>query len=232
MDLSVVICTRNRGARLDSALEHIQSLTAHPNMNWEIVVVDNGSTDDTADVIAAVAARTSISIRYVFEGHRGSGAARNAGIINSTGQIVAFTDDDVFPAPDWLISIVSEFRRDPELAGVGGRVLLHNPLDSAVTLRTRSDRYQLSGTEDLMSGIPGCNMAFRRTALLAVGGFDPDFGAGAVLQSAEDTDFLFRALKQGLKLVYCPNILASHDHGRRTQAQLDALFKSYVVGRG
>jgi len=232
MDLSVVICTHNRATKLTSALEHLQSLVAPGDISWEIVVVDNGSTDNTPAIIAAVAARTGLPIRYVYEGHPGLGAARNAGTSESTGEIIAFTDDDVFPAVDWLNAIVSEFRRDAELAGLGGRVELHNLLDYPVSIRTRTDRFQLSGTGDLMWGIPGCNMAFRRKALLAVGGFDPDFGAGAMLQSAEDMEFIFRALKHGLKLVYCPNVLASHDHGRRTQAQVDALFKSYVVGRG
>jgi glycosyltransferase involved in cell wall biosynthesis len=232
MDLSIVICTYNRATKLAAALEHLQSLTAPGDTSWEIVVVDNRSTDNTPAVIAAVAARTGLPIRYVYEGHPGSGAAHNAGISESTGEIIAFIDDDVFPAVDWLNTIVSEFRRDAELAGLGGRVALHNLLDYPVTIRTRTDRYQLSGTWDLMNGIPGCNMAFRRKALFAIGGFDPDFGAGATLPSAEDMELIFRALKHGLKLVYCPNVVASHDHGRRTQAQLDGLFKSYVVGRG
>lgn len=232
MDLSVVICTHNRATKLTSVLEHLQALVAPGDTSWEIVVVDNGSTDNTPAVIAAVAARAGVPVRYVYEGRPGSGAARNAGISESTGEIIAFTDDDIFPAVDWLTTIVSEFRRDAELAGLGGRVELHNLLDLPVSIRTRLDRYQLSGAWDLMGGLPGGNMAFRRKALLAVGGFDPDFGAGAMLQSAEDMELTFRALKHGLKLVYCPNVLVSHDHGRRTQSQLDALFKAYVVGRG
>lgn len=232
MDLSVVICTYNRAAKLASALEHLQSLAPPVDATWEIVVVDNRSTDDTRAVITAVANRTGLPIQYVYEGQPGSGAAHNAGISNSIGEIIAFIDDDVYPAVDWLNTIVGEFRRDVELAGLGGRVELHNPLDYPVTIRTRRDRHQLTGTWDLLNGIPGCNMAFRRSALVAIGGFDPDFGAGATLPSAEDTELLFRALKQGLKLVYCPEVLASHDHGRRTQAQVDALFRSYVVGRG
>jgi len=101
MDLSVVICTHNRATKLTSVLEHLQSLVAPGDTSWEIVVVDNGSTDNTPAVIAAVAARAGVPVRYVYEGRPGSGAARNAGISESTGEIVAFTDDDIFPAVDW-----------------------------------------------------------------------------------------------------------------------------------
>jgi glycosyltransferase involved in cell wall biosynthesis len=232
MFISVVICTYNRASRLAETLEHFQKLTIPAGVTWELVVVNNRSSDNTDEVISAVAAHTTLPIRKAYEPLPGLGAARNRGIAESTGSIIAFTDDDIFPAIDWLVVLAAEFAKDTTLAGIGGRVELHNPLDLPVTIRTGRERFQMVGTWNLLGGIPGCNMAFRREAVDRVGGFDPDFGAGAPLVSAEDIEFIFRCIRANLKLVYCPDLLVTHDHGRRTQAQVDALMKSYLVGRG
>jgi glycosyltransferase involved in cell wall biosynthesis len=232
MHISVVICTYNRASRLAETLEHFQKLTIPAGVTWELVVVNNRSSDNTDEVITQVAARTSLPLRKTFEPFPGLGAARNRGIAESKGTIVAFTDDDIFPATDWLVVLAKEFSQDPQLAGIGGRVELHNPLDLPVTIRTSRERFQMVGTWNLLGGIPGCNMAFRREVIEQVGGFDPDFGAGAPLVSAEDIEFIFRCIRANLKLVYSPDLLVTHDHGRRTQAQVDGLMKSYLVGRG
>ncbi len=232
MFISVVICTYNRASRLAETLEHYQSLEIPAGVEWEIVVVNNRSTDNTSDVIADVARRTTLPLRQVHEPLPGLGAARNRGISESKGSVIAFTDDDIFPAKDWLCQIAAEFERDPQLAGIGGRVELHNPLDLPITIRTWRERFEMVGTWNLLGGIPGCNMAFRREVIENVGGFDADFGAGAPLVSAEDIEFIFRGIRKHQKLVYCPDLLVTHDHGRRTQDQADALMKSYLVGRG
>jgi GT2 family glycosyltransferase len=111
-------------------------------------------------------------------------------------------------------------------------VELHDLRDLPVTIRTRTSRYRLWDPEDLLNGPIGCNMAFRRGVLSALGGFDADFGAGTALPSHEDTELLFRALQAGCKVCYVPDVLVFHNHGRRTEADLDALTKRYVLGRG
>jgi len=232
LTISVVVCTYNRASRLAETLEHFQTVTVPENVNWELVVVDNRSTDDTARVIRDVAARTKLPIRQTYEPMPGLGAARNRGIRESSGAIIAFTDDDIFPAADWLCVLAREFSADPQLSGLGGRVELHNPLDLPLTLRTSRERFQMIRTWSLLNGIPGCNMAFRREVIAATGGFDPDFGAGAPLVSAEDIEFIFRAIRRDFKLIYSPDLLVTHDHGRRTQAQASSLTRSYLIGRG
>ena len=232
VDISLVICSFNRAAMLGPMLEHLACQRIPDGMAWEIVVVDNRSSDDTPKVIEEAAARTGLPIRYVYEGRAGHGIARNAGTANSRGEIVAFTDDDVLPSADWLANILREFRADPELAALGGRVELHDLRDLPVTIRTCTSRYRLRDLEDLMNGPIGCNMAFRRSVLSALGGFDADFGAGAPLPSHEDTELLFRALQTGCKICYVPDVLVFHNHGRRTEEDLDALTKRYVLGRG
>jgi glycosyltransferase involved in cell wall biosynthesis len=232
MLISVVMCTYNRASRLAATLENLQNLVVPEGVTWELVVVDNRSSDNTAEVISDIASRTSLPIRYTYEALPGIGAARNRGIIHSAGTIVAFIDDDIYPSQDWLCVLVREFTEDSLLHGLGGRVELHNPLDLPVTIRTSKERFQMHGTWNLLGGLPGCNMAFRRTALHTLDGFDPDFGTGAPLISAEDIEFMFRAIREDMKLVYSPDLLVTHDHGRRTQAQVDALMRTYLIGRG
>ncbi|MEJ0038438.1 MAG: glycosyltransferase [Gammaproteobacteria bacterium] len=232
MLISVVICTYNRASRLAETLEHFQTLTIPEGLSWELVVVNNRSSDNTDEVIADVAKRTTLPLRRSYEPLPGLGAARNRGILESKGSIVAFTDDDIFPATDWLCQLAREFTQDPQLAGIGGRVELHNSLDLPVTIRTHRERFQMVGTWNLLAGIPGCNMAFRREVIDLIGGFDADFGAGGPLISAEDIEFIFRGIRKGQKLIYSPDLLVTHDHGRRTQAQVDALMKTYLIGRG
>lgn len=119
---SILICTYNRGARLARTLDVFAQLPAPSTYPADIVVVDNNSTDDTASVVDDVSRRSRIPIRYVFERHQGKGFALNTGFARARGDVLALTDDDVRPEPDWLDRIVDALRtHDPVF--VGGKVL-------------------------------------------------------------------------------------------------------------
>jgi hypothetical protein len=200
-------------------------------MKWEVIVVDNASSDETKACILAEQARGGLPLKYVLETQRGSGAAKNAGLRNAAGAIIAMTDDDCFVAPDWLVTLSLIFA-DSEVDIAGGRVLLHDPRDLPVTIRLDDGRHEVATFHDLLSTVPGCNLAFRRDVVeQKIGGFDPALGAGLSL-AGEDGDFLYRAIKAGCRVVYDGRLTVSHDHGRRTEAALQSLNRSYVMGRG
>ena len=157
--------------------------------------------------------------------------ARNAGIKASTGDLVIFTDDDCFVAGTWLTEILSKYRENPDLAGAGGRVELYDERDLPITVRTSLDP-AVATVQNIFSLIPGCNMSFRRSTFAEVGLFDGAFGAGTRLRSAEDSDFIYRVLKAGLRVEYFPSITVFHAHGRRTAEQAQRLSRNYVIGRG
>jgi glycosyltransferase involved in cell wall biosynthesis len=229
--ISVVVCTYNRAAKLPVTLKSLLGMNVPAGVEWEVVCVDNNSTDDTPNVIEAFGRESTVPVRYVFEPLQGLAAARNAGLGAARGDIIAMTDDDCIVDPGWLAEICAEFASDPELGILGGRVELFNPEDLPLTVRTGRDRFAVTW-DTLFSGIAGCNMAFRRTVVSAVGPFDPEFGAGAKLKSAEDVDFIYRVLRSGIKAIYVPTVLLYHDHGRRTEDDRAKLFGDYIFGRG
>src|SRR5262249_51145554 len=119
-DVSVIVPTFNRAARLDTLLDDL----SHQDTDGralEVLVVDNGSTDGTVRVVEGWSARDP-RIRYLREPRPGASSARNAGIAAATASILAFIDDDVRPAPDWVAAVCRAFERHPELDCVGGRI--------------------------------------------------------------------------------------------------------------
>lgn len=228
--LSVIVCTRNRCSALAQLLDSLTRLVTPGELSWELVVVDNGSTDATSMLLDSFTER--LPIRRVFEPRKGISRARNAGLRAARGKILAFTDDDCLPSPDWLSAIVREFVREPALAGVGGRVKLHDSRDFPITIRTSRTREKLTSAHQLPALMVGCNMAFARWAVDAVGEFDVTLGAGTPVGSAEDTDYLYRALLLGLRIEYVPEVLVAHNHGRRRIEEVGQLKRSYARGRG
>ena len=175
MRLSLVICSRNRARQLDATLRHILTLkSADP---WDLVIVDNGSTDETQAVIQGFRSQFTHELATCFEPRAGLGHARNRGWTIAKGDIVAFTDDDCYPAQDFLISVGRAFEEDVRLGFVGGRLLLYDQTDCAVAIQESTSRRELGPRTFIPAGlIPGANFACRRQALESVGGFDGRFG--------------------------------------------------------
>src|SRR5205823_6890922 len=119
-DVSVVIPTFNRAARLGALIEALRGQRA-PNIAFEIVVVDNGSNDGTEALVQNVAAIDQ-RIEYIRQPQRGASYARNAGVARARGAIIAFLDDDVVPAKDWIVTLKRTFDAYPDVDCIGGRV--------------------------------------------------------------------------------------------------------------
>lgn len=229
--ISVIVCSRDRADQLERCLQAFEQADAPPG-SWELLVVDNGSTDHTSEVVRARSRGTRLPLEYLVEDAPGLSRARNRGLAAAAGDLVAFTDDDCRVSPTWLQAIVRVFARDPNLMVLGGRVDLADPLDSPVSIRPFPDALRISEMHHIMARLMGCNMAFRHDVFRKIGLFDPKLGAGTLIGSSEDLDMFYRALKAGMTLRYEPEVHVRHAHGRRPGANLAMLRQSYVRGRG
>jgi len=230
--ISVVLATRNRGARLPAMLDALATAGAGTTAQWELVVVDNGSQDDTVAVLTDYAARTDFPVKVVSEPRPGLSRARNRGIAEARGAVLAFTDDDCLVAADWLDVMARAFADDPGLALLGGQVVLADLADAPVSLRPFADPCPITDFESLYAHLIGCNVAVRRRALDAIGPFDECLGAGTRSDSAEDLDLFYRLFRTGHRMRYDPRLRLRHAHGRRATNEVTALRRGYLRGRG
>ena len=230
VDFSLIISTRNRAARLGKCLAAISQLRTHGD--WELVIVDNAATDDTAAVIREFKRQAPMAVLATYEAKPGLGRARNRGLSVARGNIVGFTDDDCYPTPDYIDGILDIFR-DREIGYAGGRIKLFNPRDWPISIVDKAETRiiepftYIDGPE---MKILGANMAFRRAVLKQIGGFDDALGAGGPF-AFEDVDAFARASFAGWKGGYFPEPTVLHDHGRdKESARL--LARSYAIARG
>src|SRR4051794_13307883 len=121
-DLTVLICTWNRASLLGETLDSIARVDIPEGLAWEVLVVDNNSTDATVDVVRARARAFPVPLRYVFEPRQGKSCAMNTGLEHSRAPLIAFADDDVNVSVQWLRAIPDAFRTHSEIAYIGGRV--------------------------------------------------------------------------------------------------------------
>jgi glycosyltransferase involved in cell wall biosynthesis len=234
MRISIIVCTRDRSSKLAQALASIERLATPQGWEWDVVVVDNGSTDATPDVCKRFVAGGAARRRYLVEQRKGKCFALNAGIKHASGDILAFTDDDCIADHAWLIAIAREYDGHSDLELLGGRVELYDSRDKATTIRTHSGRIDVSATPNSVfeAEIIGANVSFRRDVFARIGPFDPCLGPGTRCQSAEDLDYVYRAYRLGMKIAYAPDVLVYHDHGRRTDEEVRRLLLHYAIGRG
>jgi glucosyl-dolichyl phosphate glucuronosyltransferase len=213
LTLSIILPTFNRATSLKRALMALLRQTA-PADSYEIVVVDNNSSDGTRD---AVLGFDDARIRLVSEPRQGLSFARNAGLDAAQAPLVAFTDDDVEAAPDWVATVVALLSRHPEADGVGGRVLpawqdgrprwLTREHWAPLALQDQGDTRRIFD-RDTPTGLIGANVAFRRDVFDRVGRFSPDVqrvkeGIG----STEDHELLTRLYAAGGRMLYHPRML-------------------------
>jgi len=192
--VSVVVPTYNRATILVHCLGFLEAQTLDVD-SYEVIVVDDGSVDNTAEVCKAFVQTTSTRLIYLRGPHKGPAAARNLGIAEARGEIVAFIDDDCEASKDWLQQLSAPFN-DLDIMGVEGKVVRHpdcTPFTHFV--------------ENLNGGLfLTANVAYRREALEAVGGFNENYRHAA----AEDWDLAFRILDRGGVIRFCPEASMVH----------------------
>jgi len=229
-DLSLVICTRNRAAQLAKTLRKV--VTIRSQLSWQLIVADNGSTDSTNEVVREYMKASDTPVRVICAPGRGVSYARNAGWQAAESNIIAYIDDDCYPAEDYLEAVFHCFAKDPRLGFVGGRILLHDLSDRRITIQESLERLAFPPNSFIRPGvIQGANLAFRRAALADVGGYDPWFGPGALFV-AEESELLARISAAGWSGIYDPAPVVYHHHGRKTAFDERRLMWSYDRGRG
>jgi glycosyltransferase involved in cell wall biosynthesis len=230
MHVTVCVCTRDRGTAL---VETLRSLAASAYDDFDVVVVDQSVSETTERVARAFTLRDG-RYRYAPSTTVGLSAARNVALGLVEGPLVAFTDDDCVVDAGWLAAINQAFTEHAEAGQVCGavRAAAHDASlgfvpdfvpSRVVEVRTPWLKWRCRGI--------GANMAFRLSALQAVGPFDEVLGAGAPLHSAEDNDITYRMLKAGYSVLGVPEAIVTH-HGFRAWDDASRLMRHSGFGMG
>lgn len=218
-DVSVVISTYNRAAILPHALESLRQ-QGPPGLRYEIVVVDNNSTDSTREVVQSLIARGYRNLSYRFEPRQGVAYGRNTGILTSKAPIIAFTDDDVTVSPDWVATLKRLLDEHPEVDCVGGRVLprwtrtlpswLGREHWAPLALLDYGDTsFYVTASKRLV--LITANAAFRTAVLKRIGMFSPHVQSYKREVATEDHELLLRLWRAGGQGLYAPTLVVTSD---------------------
>lgn len=241
--VSVIVCTHNRSTILPRCLNSLRALT-YPQL--EIVVVDNAPSDGSTRTVVEKMIAADDRFRYVVEPRAGLSYARNKGLTEACGEIVAYTDDDVTVDPQWVEGIIRGFGRDSDVGCVTGLVCsasLTSYVEAYFDARAASWSTRISPEIFRMDGDTangplypfsagvfgtGANFAFDRSALDSTG-FDEALGAGARTRGGEDLDAFVAVLLSGRSIVYEPSAIVWHYH---RVGHVELLRQLYGYGTG
>jgi glycosyltransferase involved in cell wall biosynthesis len=201
--VSVIVCSYNGGRTLAACLVSLGKLN-YPD--YEIILVDDGSTDDTRDI-----AEQFPHVRYIYQENHGLSHARNTGAAAATGDVFAYTDSDCMADLDWLYYLIGTLVSG-DYAGVGGPNMTppaQNWIQACVAAAPGGPSHVLL-TDTIAEHIPGCNMAFYRWAFENIGGFDPEYH-----KAGDDVDFCWRLQQAGCVIAFSPTAIVWH-HRRFT----------------
>jgi len=219
MNVSVILCTYNRCQSLRKALESLAASILPDSIEWEVLIIDNNSSDRTSDVAVDYSRRYPGQFRYIFEPQQGKSHALNSGIRESKASVLAFMDDDVTVEPNWLENLTAPLR-DSTWVGVGGRIVPPFGFSPPAWLALEGP-HNLGGIlalfdkgcegRELTEPPFGTNMSFRKETFEQYGLFRPDLGPcpGSEIRG-EDTEFGRRVLKAGSRLWYEPSAIVHH----------------------
>ena len=204
--VTVAVCARNAADTLDACLRSIRALD-YPD--YDVIVVNDGSTDATGAI-----ARAHPGVTVIDTPHGGLSAARNTALHAAAGEVIAYTDADVEVDPAWLTYLIQPFLRT-DVAGAGGPNVVpeDDPWMAQCVARAPGGPTHVLVDERTAEHVPGCNMAYRREALLAIGGFDPAYHA-----AGDDVDVCWRLQARGLPIGFAPSALVWHRHRRSVRA--------------
>jgi glycosyltransferase involved in cell wall biosynthesis len=237
MLVSVIITTRNRASLLGATLEHL-SRQKVGDASWELLVVDNASTDGTAAVLARPPA--GLPLVPLQEPRLGKNIAVNQALERARGDLLVFTDDDVIPAPQWIAELVAASRRWPHAEIFGGQTLIQYPDGTPEWLKTpwhgalNFARYSLSQPEGPTRHLPhGPNFAVRAQALADLR-FREDIGPQGNTEYAmgSETELLRRVLARGAQIIYVPSATLLHVVQPQQLEPASLYRRAFRFGRG
>lgn len=242
-DASVLIATFNRARLLDETLTSLEQMKVAQGLRWEVLVIDNNSSDETRQVVERHAGSFPVALRYLFEAKQGRSSALNAGIAAARGRALAFTDDDVRVSDGWLDAATAPLLGEQGVAYTGGpvRPIWEVPPPPWLDL-TRSDLWGTIAIQDHGTAsvgyeearkVPlGANMAVRRDVFDVAGMFRADLGraSGRVLMGQEVPEWLIRVRRVGFRGRYVP---AMEVHHHIPAARLTrGYFRRWWFGKG
>ncbi len=204
--ISVIICTFNGSKTVGDALEALSRLDY---AKYEVLIVNDGSNDKTEGIAKEYVQKFGFKI--ITTENRGLSNARNTGLESASGEIVAYIDDDARPDPQWLSYLALSFINTSHV-GIGGPNIApegDGTVADCVAHAPGNPSHVLISDQEA-EHIPGCNMAYRREALLAVGGFDPQFKI-----AGDDVDICWRLRQRGWTLGFSPSATVWH-HRRKS----------------
>lgn len=238
--LSIAICTKDRPVLVERCLRSLQSVVADHSSAIEILIIDNAPSDNSTKTLV----ETFANVRYICEPLAGLDVARNRALQEATGDYIAYLDDDVVVDRGWVMGFYAAWTEHPQAAAFTGLVLpyeLATPaqilFEQAGGFRRGFDKIYYGQTLEGNSLYPcgagifgaGCNMAYRREVVLAIGGFDVALDTGKPLPGGGDLDMFYRIIRSGHALVYEPRYLVFHQH-RQTLEQLKRQYWSWGLG--
>ena len=241
-DATILIATYNRAPLLDETLQSLRGLRVRDGRHWDVLVIDNNSTDETRAVVERQSPTFPVSLRYLFEARQGRSSALNAGIAASKGAILAMTDDDVRVEADWL-DAACDALQDPSIAYAGGPVapiwesapppwldLTRGDLWGTIAIQDHGD--QPFVYDDARKVPLGANMAARRSLFAAIGGFRADLGrsSGRLILGQEVPELLMRARAAGHRGLYVPPMRVHHHIPARRLTR--SYFRRWWFGKG
>jgi GT2 family glycosyltransferase len=200
--VSVVVCSYNGGRTLEQCL---RSLAALDYPDYEVIVVDDGSTDDTRSILQRFP-----GVKAIHQPNQGLSVARNVGLQAATGPVIAYTDSDCFADPDWLTHLVYQLQRSGAAAVGGPNLTPEDGRPAACVAACPGQPTHVLESDQVAEHIPGCNMAFRREALGAINGFDPLYR-----KAGDDVDVCWRLQQAGFWITFAPGAFVWH-HRRQT----------------
>lgn len=208
---SIALCTRNGDARLCDNLLFFEDIV---DDNFELLIIDDGSTDSTSAIVAQFVERSSITVRAFRQEPAGLSVARNLAAREAAGSVVAFIDDDARPHPLWLRYLREAFARGPQVGAAGGPNLAPEPssLQNALVTACPGNPSHVLLDDTTAEHLPGCNLAIRRQVLLEIGGFDEQFHT-----AGDDVDICWRLRDAGYELAFHAAACVAHD--RRSDAR-------------
>lgn len=224
MDFTVIICTYNRSNNLPSCIDNLTRQQGVDNFEWEVLIVDNNSTDDTRQVVEELAKKSPLKLRYIFEPQQGLNYARNLGIDESDSRYFCYIDDDILVDSHWLAALYEVLERE-DADAVGGRIHLDPQIKLPPWITSEVQGflgYQDYGDEpfrmDGKSQYPyGGNMSFSRRVIDSIGMFNPKLGRKgegrnrSELFKGAETDFFHRLAATGnARIFYEPRAIVYH----------------------
>ena len=195
--VTVIVCTYNGSATIKECIEGILKLDY---LNFDVVVVNDGSTDNIAEIINAY------PVKLISTPNRGLSSARNTGMYHATGEIIAYIDDDAYPDPQWLSYLAYAYTHSDH-GCIGGPNIA--PYDegfiSTCVANAPGGPVHVLLSDEIAEHVPGCNMSFRKDALMAIGGFDPTYRT-----AGDDVDTCWRIQASGRTIGFHPSALVWH----------------------